>query len=76
MFGTLEISEGIQFIYRIECFYGLLVEEKFDVWLAIYIIAEVKERFVELNIVCVKVLIVSELESNLQYVVRELIIQW
>lgn len=72
----LEILEGIQFIYCIECFYGLLVEEKFDVWLVIYIIVEVKERFVELNIVCVKVLIVLELESNLQYVVCELIIQW
>ncbi|MGQ7790567.1 CoA transferase [Shigella flexneri] len=38
--------------------------------------AEVKERFAELNIACAKVLTVPELESNPQYVARESITQW
>ncbi len=45
-------------------------------WLAAHTIAEVKERFAELNIACAKVLTVPELESNPQYVARESITQW
>lgn len=44
--------------------------------LAAHTIAEVKERFAELNIACAKVLTVPELESNPQYVARESITQW
>lgn len=44
--------------------------------LATHTIAEVKERFAELNIACAKVLTVPELESNPQYVARESITQW
>ncbi|MDU1271980.1 MAG: CoA transferase [Escherichia coli] len=52
------------------------IEEKLDAWLAAHTIAEVKERFAELNIACAKVLTVPELESNPQYVARESITQW
>lgn len=76
LLGTPEIPEGTQLIHRIECPYGPLVEEKLDAWLATHTIAEVKERFAELNIACAKVLTVPELESNPQYVARESITQW
>ncbi|EOU7596338.1 CoA transferase, partial [Shigella sonnei] len=76
LLGTPEIPEGTQLIHRIECPYGPLVEEKLDAWLAAHTIAEVKERFAELNIACAKVLTVPELESNPQYVARESITQW
>ncbi|MFP1452660.1 CoA transferase [Escherichia coli] len=56
LLGTPEIPEGTQLIHRIECPYGPLVEEKLDAWLATHTIAEVKERFAELNIACAKVL--------------------
>ena len=76
LLGTPEIPAGTQLIHRIECPYGPLVEEKLDAWLAAHTIAEVKERFAELNIACAKVLTVPELESNPQYVARESITQW
>ncbi|EPB6452952.1 L-carnitine/gamma-butyrobetaine antiporter [Escherichia coli] len=76
LLSTPEIPEGTQLIHRIECPYGPLVEEKLDAWLAAHTIAEVKERFAELNIACAKVLTVPELESNPQYVARESITQW
>ncbi|MFP1529179.1 hypothetical protein ACLB1R_31920 [Escherichia coli] len=43
--------------------------------MAAHTIAEVKERFAELNIAGAKILTVPELESNPQYVARESITQ-
>lgn len=40
------------------------MEKKPDVWLVTHTIAEVQVRLAELNIACVKILTIPELEGN------------
>jgi L-carnitine CoA-transferase len=53
-----------------------LIEAKLDAFLASRTIAQVLQRLAELKIACAKVLNVSELEQNPQYLARESITSW
>lgn len=76
LLGTPEVPEGTQLIHRINCPHGQLFEDKLDEWLAKKPITDVLQRLSELNIASAKVLTISELEDNPQYVARESITQW
>lgn len=76
LLGTPEIPEGTQLIHRVECPHGELIEARLDAFLAGRTIEQVLQRLAELKVACAKVLNVSELEHNPQYLARESITSW
>ncbi|NKF49108.1 L-carnitine CoA-transferase [Shewanella sp. WXL01] len=76
LLGTDEIPTGTQLIHRFECPFGAQVEDALEAHIETLSIEQILARFAELKVAAAKVLEVSELATNPQYVARESITQW